>query len=471
MEIPSLIIIAFAISFGLGMLYCFYLSNKNIGLRNRIKDVMHQKAEISNFLSLFSQNLKTIDEVDNSMNATARYIADLIEAESICIFEVHDDTLRAIGISGNFPMIHNSNQYVMTKPKHILDMLRREKFHIGEGIIGEVAAAREPLILEDAAGDPRLAEFAGSAKISTMMVVPMVRDAVLTGVICAVNNRRIGPFSPEQFSRLRFISAQVILAQNLVKVYANLSEQQRLNQELEFARQLQASLLPESFPPWDQFEVYAMTRSSKEVSGDFYDFVEIDENRLLIVVADACGKGIPACMLMAMTRSLIRSIAARFTSVEDMLAELNSNLFRDTEDERFVTLACCLVDKKNDLIEYVRAGHTELLTFVRGHIRKIYPDGSALGILPTELSKFDSICLECSQGMTLLMFTDGITEAMNSDGEEFGIERLQDEFKKSRLEDDSLEETINKILRAVDDFSVDPSNHIDDQTMVIIQHV
>jgi len=260
MEIPSLIIILFAVSFSIVIFYCFYLSNKNFGLRNRIKDVMHQKAEISNFLSLFSQSLKDIDEVDNSMNTTARYIADLIEAESICIFEVSEDTLRAVGISGAFPLIHNANQYVMTKPKYILDMLRREKFHIGEGIIGEVAAARESLILEDATGDPRLAEFAGSAKISTMMVVPMVRDAILTGVICAVNNRRIGPFTPEQFSRLRFISAQVILAQNLVKVYSSLSEQQRLNQELEFARQLQASLLPESFPPWDQFVVHAVTR-------------------------------------------------------------------------------------------------------------------------------------------------------------------------------------------------------------------
>ncbi len=471
MEIPSLIIILFAVSFSIVIFYCFYLSNKNFGLRNRIKDVMHQKAEISNFLSLFSQSLKDIDEVDNSMNTTARYIADLIEAESICIFEVSEDTLRAVGISGAFPLIHNANQYVMTKPKYILDMLRRERFHIGEGIIGEVAAARESLILEDATGDPRLAEFAGSAKISTMMVVPMVRDAILTGVICAVNNRRIGPFTPEQFSRLRFISAQVILAQNLVKVYSSLSEQQRLNQELEFARQLQASLLPESFPPWDQFVVHAVTRSSKEVSGDFYDFVEIDENRLLIVVADACGKGIPACMLMAMTRSFIRSIAPRFSSVEDLLEELNTNLFRDTDEERFVTLACCLVDKKNDLIEYARAGHTELLTFVRGHIRKIYPDGSALGILPSELAKFDSICFECGQDMTLLLFTDGITEAINSEGEEFGLERLQEGFKASLLNGDSLEQTINKILTEVDDFAADPSNHIDDQTMVIIQHV
>ncbi|MCP3966438.1 MAG: SpoIIE family protein phosphatase [Lentisphaerae bacterium] len=467
MQIPLFLLFLFALSFSIMIFYAFYLSNKNFGLRNKIKDVLHQKAEIGNFLSLFSQSLRDIEEIDASMNTTARYIADLVEAESVCIYEVRDNYLRASGICGAFPLVHHVSNYIMTKPRYILESLRREKIILGEGLIGKVGEMREPLLIENASEDPRLHEYPQSSTIGCVMAVPMVRDAQLTGVICAVNNRRPGPFSPEQYSRLRFISSQVILAQNLVRVYRDLSKQQRINQELEFARQLQASLLPSSFPAWDQFVVNAFTRSSKEVNGDFYDFVEIDNDRLLIVLGDACGKGIPACMLTAMTRSFIRSAIEHFDNLESFLEEINNNLFRDTDEERFVTIACAILDRRNSLVEYARAGHTELLTHTHGHIRQIYPDGSALGILPNELSSFDSMCFVFNSDMSILMFSDGLTEALNAEGEEYGLERLQETFNQSRTDGDSPRESVKKIIDAVSNFA---SDQIDDQTMILINH-
>jgi GAF domain-containing protein len=107
---------------------------------------------------------------------------------------------------------------------------------MGEGIIGQIATDRQALLLEDASVDPRLENADTVIPIISLMGVPMVNEGKVVGVICAINSRRNErPFSPEQFSRLRFIASQVVLAQNLVQVYANLSEQQRINQELEFA--------------------------------------------------------------------------------------------------------------------------------------------------------------------------------------------------------------------------------------------
>ena len=468
MDIPILVIIAIVLAFAIIGFYNFYLSSKNFRLRERIKDVLHQKAEIGNFLGLFSHNLRDIEQIENSMNTTARYIADLVEAESVCIYEVKNNYLQATGISGAFPLISSASDYMMTKPRYLLEALRQEKVIIGNGLIGRVGEVREPLLIEEASDDYRLQNYPNASSVETVMVVPMVHDATLTGVICAVNNRHSGAFSPEQFSRLRFISSQVILAQNLISVYRDLSNQQRINQELEFARQLQASLLPSSFPAWDQFVVHAFTRSSKEVNGDFYDFVEIDDNRLLIVLGDACGKGVPACMLTAMTRSFIRSSVGHFENLESFLREINQNLFRDTDEERFVTLACCLLDRRNSLLEYARAGHTELLTYTHKHIRKIYPNGSALGILPNELATFDSICLHFSEDMSMLLFSDGITEVLNADNEEYGLERLQDTFRESRCDGDSAEETLEKIIDDASTFAVE---QIDDQTMILINHI
>lgn len=443
--------------------------NRIFRLLDKLRELMHQKAEVGNFLNNFSRSLKRIEDIDDSMATTARYIADMIEAESTCIYGWADDRLRVMGISGAYPLVRGGTGYVMTKPKYIIDMLRRESVRLNEGLIGQVAARHEPLFIEDAHGDPRLEEYGANADaVWSLIIVPLIRDAVLTGVICAVNSRNGKAFTTEQFNRLRGISPQVILTQNVVKAYYNLSEQQRINQELHFARRLQAGMIPNEFPKWGDFQIEAASRPAKEVSGDFYDFIRIDEDRLLVVIADACGKGVPACMLTAMTRSFIRSIVTHFTTLEDLMHELNRNLFRDSDDELFVTLACCLIDKRNSLIEYCRAGHTEMISFVRNHLRSVNPDGTALGILPSEFTKFDSICMEFEPGMIFLLFTDGITEALNTDYEEYGVVRLQQQFKEAGIQKKSPKEILETILDNVGKFEADPENISDDQTMVII---
>ncbi len=469
MFIPITVLIIIALIIALLALFLVLQYNRVFGLLDKVRDLMHQKAEVGNFLNNFSRSLKRIEDIDDSMATTARYIADMIEAESTCIYGWADDRLKVMGISGAYPLVHGGSDYVMTKPKYIIDMLRRETIKLNEGLIGQVAARHEPLFIENAAADPRLKEYGSNADaVRSLIIVPLVRDAVLTGVICAVNSKSGDTFTTEQFNRLRGISPQVILTQNVVKAYNNLSEQQRINQELHFARRLQAAMIPSEFPKWGKFQIEAASRPAKEVSGDFYDFIIIDEDRMLVVIADACGKGVPACMLMAMTRSFIRSIATHFTTVEELMHELNRNLYRDSDADLFVTLACCLIDKRNSLIEYCRAGHTEMISFVRNHLRIINPDGTALGILPSEFAKFDSMCMEFEPGMSFLLFTDGINEALDINNEEYGVIRLQETFKDIGIRKKSPKDILEGILEDVEKFEADPENLSDDQTLVII---
>ena len=453
----------------------FYLRYMNFILRRTLDDTLHKKAEIGNFLSIFSKNLKSVEEIEDSMNMTARYVADLVGASSLCIFTLEEDGfLKAAGIAGAFPPLHKSTEYILTKPRFILESLRREKIKIGDGIIGEIAQSRESLLIEDASTDSRIVATGSVIPIETLMAVPMVKEGKLIGVVCAVNSREDGKcFTPEQFSTLKFMAVQVELAYNIVQVYSTLSQQQRISQELEFAKQLQSSLLPKEFPEWGPFAVHAFSKSAKEVSGDFYDFVEIDKDRLLVVIGDACGKGIPACLLMFMARSFIRANIERFTTLPDMMKELNNNLYRDTSAERFITIACCVLNKKDNTVEYARAGHTELLICVPSHkhkLRKFYTQGTALGLMPGDMvEEFDSISFAFFKDMSILLFTDGINEALNKKDEEFGIERLKDNFMASCEGRSSPQETIEKVLRSVDMF-VEETPQSDDQTLVVIKH-
>lgn len=462
-EIASLALLLFA--------YLIVSKRKLIYYRSRLRESLHRIAETNNFMSLFSENLNSLQGLDNSMNRTASYVADIIGAQSVCIFKLEEDYLIVSGVIGAFPLTAANQRYKHVKPRYMKDLVIKNKFKVSEVILGEVVLKKTSIFVKDALNDPTIPNN-GIVPIDSLMATPLIHEGQVTGVICAINNRRNKKtFANYQFNRFKFMASQVVLAQNFIQVYSNLAEQQRISQELVFARQLQASLLPKSFPKWGKYLVNSFSRSAKEVSGDFFDFVEIDQNRLLIVVGDACGKGVPACMIMAMTRSFIRSNAARFSTLKDMLNELNDNLYRDIEDERFITLACCLIDKQESTVEYARAGHTPMYMYIREHIRELNPQGTALGMLPSEFAEFDTVSFEFTPNSSIFLFTDGINEQTNEHFEEFGIDRLKESFEESSKQKLNSKEIINNILLAVDNFVDNPSiQQADDQTMVIIQN-
>lgn len=447
--------------------------------RKRLRVAMHNSVEINNFLSLFSQNMKSKADMENWMNVTARYVMELVEAQSVCVFKLEDGMLRPVGVSGPFPLFHKaSTHYVMTKSKYLLEQLKSERIALGQGIVGEAAQFRREIILGGKEMETtRLYVTDPLVPIECIMALPLISEGEVTGVICAVNNMQEDDakyFSSEQFGRFRFIAGQVELARRIIEAYSKLSEQQRLNQELEFARNLQRSMLPETVPVWGQFSVHAYTRASKEVSGDFYDFIQIDEDRLLVVIGDACGKGIPACMITSMTRSFIRANINRYASLMDLMLDLNNNLHRDTGNGRYITLGCCVLNRRDSTLEYVRGGHTELLVYVREHIRTIYPDGAGIGLLPSEDVEFDTLCIEFTPEMSVLLFTDGINEAVSPrTGEYFGVPRLKDSYRTSCVAKESPEKFIKKLFSRVDEFAQTPNGdgQEDDQTIVLIHHV
>jgi len=434
-----------------------------------LAQVIRQQTEIDHFLDLFSRSLRSNDKLSDSMYQAAKHIAEMIMAEAVCIYRVEDNILWVAGVHGPYQLSeHTITMDKDAAPEFFRQALAEEEIAIGEGFIGRTAARKRAILLPNARHDEHLSEFPMELLPEQVMAVPVFRNDELAGVICATGGSSWGRFDQEKMSQLQFAASQVRLIMDLEDSYKIRSAQERLNQELGFARKLQASLLPDSVPDWGTFSVYAKTSSAKEVNGDFYDFVRIDDDRLLIVMGDACGKGVPACLLASMTRSFIRAAVDHFTTLEDMLREVNRNLYRDTDDERFVTLGCCLLDKKHGLIEYARAGHTELIYFIRNHIRRLYPDGTGVGILPDEFATFDTICLQMPPGMSVLLYSDGITEALDVKSEEFGVDKLADEFESRCAANMSAEEVLDGLLEAVNDF--EPEQH-DDRTAILIRRI
>ncbi|MDD3154708.1 MAG: SpoIIE family protein phosphatase [Victivallaceae bacterium] len=438
-------------------------------LNGRIEHLVAQRNNDEEFFANLLRDFQANRSFPEAMAAAVGRIAEKLEAQSAAIYEVRDGDLVVCAVHGTYPLTMQEFGIGESNAAQ-LERLRKEPVSLGDGFIGQVARDMYPVLVHDAAVDRRFDPYPARMRISTAMAVPVMEDGRLLGLVAAVRTTEDENeyFVSGDLSELRQLTPQIAVTYELMTGYAEMSRRQRIDQELNFARQIQSSLLPKSFPEWGAFSIHAFTCSAKEVNGDFYDCAQIDEDRMLMVLGDACGKGVPACMLTAMTRSFIRAYADKFTTLQNFLRDLNCQLYRDTDAERFVTLGCCLLDRKTRTIEFGRAGHTELLTYVRKHVRNFYPDGPGLGILPKDLAEFDTFCMAFEPGMSFLLFSDGITEAINTNGEEFGVPRLVEYFKRGCDLEESPDEVLHDIHRAVKHYSPDQA---DDQTLVLIRHI
>lgn len=212
------------------------------------------------------------------------------------------------------------------------------------------------------------------------------------------------------------------LARRLNRTVDSLSEttaaKERIERELQVAREIQASMVPQTFPPFPdrrEFDVYATLVPAREVGGDLYDFFLIGEDRLCFAVGDVSGKGVPAALFMAVTRTLFRAAAATDGTPGEILASINADLVRDNGDSAmFVTFFCGILDIRSGVVEYSSAGHNPPY-HLHGEGASLIPNigGRALGLL--DGSPYTSGRLVLRPGDTLLLYTDGVTEAMTPD--------------------------------------------------------
>lgn len=441
-------------------------------MRDELKASQKQWEGVVNFLGVFSRSLSANHDPDDILHHIAHYVCRVMRSESVAIYQLeeHESTgrpvLRPSAIHGPFPLLEeqDSGTSLPRKLSSRLDELRRHPFALGEGIIGKVAQSETSMIVKDSS---QLVDTALSLRVNTCLAAPIpVRDRTI-GVLC-VANRRFGggPFDRGDQRVLKQLALQVGVGIDLLNIYDERGNQERMVQELEFGREIQHSLLPPPKPKWHEYTLAAFSEPALEVAGDSYDIVEIGDDRLMIVVADATGKGVPACMLSAMARSFVRSLAEGFTGMEEFLVKLNRCIFQDTDTAHFLTMGVLVLDRQTEVCEYACAGHTPLLIrFSDGTRRCIAPDGPALGLLPNEMGvEFDTLSFSFAPGTSVMMFSDGFNEALNPDGEEFGVERLEEIWQQ---DSSSPEEMKDRMVDGVRDF-VDGRAQLDDRTLVIV---
>lgn len=272
---------------------------------------------------------------------------------------------------------------------------------------------------------------------SSILCVPLIVKGEMMGYL-AVFNKRKGDFTDEDRRLLSIIgsqSAQIIENARLLeeeKMYLSLQE------ELKMASEIQRKLLPDSPPDVPGYELYAANIPAKSVGGDYYDFVPLSEDRLAFCIADITGKGMPAAMLMANLQATFRSQVLVDDDCTTCMTRTNKLLYRSTESTKFATMIYGALDPKSGKIKYTNGGHDCPILFKRDcEPTQLESTGLILGIFEDSDYNQESIRLEA--GNLLLLFSDGITEAMNSNFEMYGTEPLKNLVQKN------LEKSVSEI--------------------------
>jgi len=252
----------------------------------------------------------------------------------------------------------------------------------------------------------------------------------------------------------------------------NLAEQERLQKEMELAQDIQQTLLPTDVPELEGYEIASYYQAAKEVGGDYYDFIEVDKDTLGIVVADVSGKGVPGSLIMTMIRTALRTEARSIKSASEVLARVNDFVVNDMKKGMFVTLFYVIIDSKKRRINYASAGHNPMILYRQGTKNTYYlnPRGFPVGISLPEQSLFkksiESDTIQLAEDDILIIYTDGITEAMNNRRELFSEERLQKAVRDyGNLQ---VQEFIDNLKEEINSFS-EGFEQNDDITLVAIK--
>jgi serine phosphatase RsbU (regulator of sigma subunit) len=386
--------------------------------------VLEQRTRSLVSLQEIGQALLTSEDLKDLASRICRFAQDLCGADRVIVYYLHSEQeAETLAVGGWSP----ERVPFRSDPSDVL----------GAGGVRALEASPEPVAYNrwPPGIPPRHPDVEG-VQLRSGLYVPLVAQERRVGFILAHTTRKPA-FSPKEISLLKTLAQQAALGiqrarlvgdlrdkiDQLERAQQQLAQKERLERELELARQVQQSMLPRSFPTIPGFAFVARNEPARQVGGDFYDVIQLDEGRFGVAIADVSDKGLPAALYMALTRSLLRAEARLQPSPQAVLGNVNQLLLELGDADSFVTLFYGVVDRASHRMAYSRAGHDRPLLLREGKALTLGGDGTPLGILTTDFRLTQEEIL-LAPGDRLVLYTDGLTDVSAPDDAMFGRDRL-----------------------------------------------
>ena len=301
------------------------------------------------------------------------------------------------------------------------EMEPRLELKFGEGIVGWVAKNVEPVIVPNVSKDTRYLNARHETR--SEIVVPLTVGDRILGVL-NLENDRLDAFTGDDLYLLKAFGSQAAISIERARLHKEILEKRRFEYELNLARRIQVTFLPEALPEIPGYDISAINLPSEEVSGDYYDVISVSPGQWGIVIADVFGKGIPASLVMASFRASLLAEIRNNYAIRTIMRKVNKLIWESVEPERCVTACYGVLDTGAGVLTYSNAGHLYPLLIRRSEVRHLARGGMLLGAI--EGASYEEERVQLEPGDLLLFFTDGLTEAEDSTGEPFGEDRLRE---------------------------------------------
>jgi len=313
------------------------------------------------------------------------------------------------------------------------------------------------------------AEYLKEQDCTAAFCIPLMVQDRMTGIICLLLDRSHESFSEAQQRVISIVAAQSVRVIENARLYQAEQEKEYLEREMQLAHDIQTRLLSTISPAIQKFEIAAHNAPSREVGGDYYDVIPIDDGRIAVAIGDVSGKGVSAALLMANLQAAVRALAAERHDLDVLVSKINHLIFRNTDASKFITFFIGIINVNTGNIEFVNAGHNPPLLYHTngssdGAVERLEGGGPILGVMDD--IAFAKGFRKIEKDDVLLLYTDGVTEAMNRQEEEYGEERLIRQIRSLRT--GTVSDIQQAILMSVDNFRQNAPQE-DDITLLVVK--
>jgi phosphoserine phosphatase RsbU/P len=390
------------------------------------------------------------------------------DAGAILMVDEYEDILRSRAVYGIYPPLGGAPELARVTPASLKSYFADTPIALDGTVLGEAVRSGSPVFIRDARQDERLQENARDdiLFVSSLVAIPLVVRNRSLGVLSVLKRSEGELFDEQDFQHLTTLAEYASITIDNVYTYMEVLEKREFEREVDIAAQIQQRLLPARLPELETAALAVYSMPAKGVSGDYYDVFRIEKDTIGLVICDVAGKGIPASLVMVMIRSILHLIVSPQRDAAATLNWINRGITGRIDLDHFATIAFLLYDQKTREILYSNAAHLPLLVYKQdtGTTFKVDTGGLPIGI--EKGTCYEQKRFRVEKGDCVLLFTDGIVEAMNPAGHQYGMSGLRRVVERCAVL--PAGELVNAIREDLRSFVGTGRQH-DDQTLLVMK--
>jgi len=422
-----------------------------------MKNKIELTAEIKyKLLRNISHKIQGTLDLDKILNLLLDMLANIIDYDAAGIFILSEDI--------NHPGYHQTRQKIASMVQRGFGNLPLESDAMlmeGKGIIGQTIKTGKSIILNDVTKDERY--IPGRKETKSEITSPILRNGKTIGAL-NVESDKLVAFDPADIEVLNFFAEASAISIEKALLHYQILEKKKIEEQLKLAKDVQLGLLPSSEPEIAGYSFASVCIPTYEIGGDYFDYIPIDENRIAIVIADVSGDGVPAALIMAAFRALLRYNAKLFSNPAELMQLMNEHVSEFMRKRDFISIFYGILNYTDHSFVYCNCGHNPALHYSSTGTKLLEGGGPSLNLLKD--AEFKTLKLTLGNNDQILFYTDGVVEVFNKDKKQFGLDRLINVFNSNA--DKSPDDIIKQIISATKDFS-SSDFYNDDFTLLVLK--